>query len=113
MPAVELRSDSGIYDYQARYTAGMTEFFAPARVSHQAAGAAADLALAAHEALGLRDLSRTDMIIDADDSPVFLETNVAPGMTETSLMPQSIAAAGLSLSSVMSDVVERAVRRSR
>ncbi|MDQ1246028.1 MAG: D-alanine-D-alanine ligase [Actinomycetota bacterium] len=113
LPAVELRSDSGIYDYQARYTAGMTEFFAPARVSHQAAGAAADLALAAHEALGLRDLSRTDMIIDADDSPVFLETNVAPGMTETSLMPQSIAAAGLSLSSVMSDVVERAVRRSR
>lgn len=111
LPAVELHSDSGVYDYQARYTAGLTEFFAPARISVGAAAAAAELALTAHRTLGLRDLSRTDLIIGPDEQPVFLETNVAPGMTETSLLPQSLAAAGLGLPKLMADLVLLAAER--
>lgn len=111
LPAVEIHSDSGIYDYQARYTAGMTEFFCPATIPHAQATAAAEVALTAHRTLGIRDLSRTDMIVDPTGVPHFLETNVAPGMTETSLLPQSVAAAGLSLTDVMSMLVARAAAR--
>lgn len=111
LPAVEILSDSGLYDYQARYTAGMTEFFTPARLDDAASQAAAELALTAHATFGIRDLSRTDLIVMADGTPVFLETNVAPGMTETSLLPQSVAAAGRDLGSVMGELVDRAIAR--
>jgi D-alanine-D-alanine ligase len=111
LPAVEIVPNSELYDYQARYTAGETEFFAPARLSTEAAEAAAALALLAHQALGLRDLSRTDMIVDASGRPWFLEVNVAPGMTETSLFPQSVAAAGLDFGVVLRDLLQLAVDR--
>lgn len=113
LPAVEIHSDSGIYDYQARYTAGMTEFFAPARLDETQAQAAAQAALAAHRIFGMRDLSRTDLIIDADGTPYFLETNAAPGMTETSLLPQAVAAAGLDLGQEMASLVAQAAARGR
>lgn len=112
LPAVEIHSDSGIYDYQARYTAGMTEFFCPANLPADQAVAAAQVALTAHRTFGIRDLSRTDMIVDNAGIPHFLETNVAPGMTETSLLPQSVAAAGLALSDVMASLVAAAQARS-
>ena len=52
------------------------------------------MAVTAHTALGLRDVSRTDLIVDGDGLPYFLEVNVAPGMTETSLLPMAVEAAG-------------------
>lgn len=113
LPAVEIHSDSGIYDYQARYTAGMTEFFCPASITSEQAAIAAQVALTAHQALGIRDLSRTDMIVDSGGIPQFLETNVAPGMTETSLLPQSVVAAEMSLSDVMATLVALAKSRGR
>ena len=61
--------------------------------------------------LGLRDLSRTDLIVDADGVAWFLEVNVAPGMTETSTVPQAVAAAGLDLGAVTAQLVERAIER--
>jgi len=91
LPAVEIRPDGGVYDYTARYTAGATEFVVPADVSEPVALRCAQVAVTSHQALGLRDLSRTDLIVDADDEVWFLEVNVAPGMTETSLVPLSVA----------------------
>lgn len=111
LPAVEIHSDSGIYDYQSRYTAGMTEFFAPARLDPAQAEAAAAAALEAHRVLGMRDLSRTDLIIDAQGRPFFLETNAAPGMTETSLLPQAVVAADLDLGEQLAALVQRAASR--
>ena len=111
LPAVEIRPDSGVYDYTARYTAGATRFLAPAELSDAVAERCAQLAIGAHQALGLRDLSRTDLIVDADGTPVFLEANVAPGMTETSTMPLSMEAAGLDLGHVLSELVALARRR--
>ncbi len=110
LPGVEIVPDGGFYDYSARYTAGATEFFAPARLPAEAIVACADAALTAHQALGLSHLSRTDLIVDVDGRPWFLEVNVAPGMTETSLFPQSVAAAGLDLGTLWKALVER-VRR--
>ena len=108
LPAVEIVPDSGAYDYAARYTAGATRFFAPARVRDEVAERAAEIALAAHVRLGLRDLSRTDLIVDADGTPWFLEVNVAPGLTETSLLPQAAEAAGLELGGLYRALVAQA-----
>ncbi len=109
LPAVEIVPDSGVYDYASRYTAGTTEFFAPARLSAEVAERCARIAVAAHERLGLRHLSRTDLIVDGDDRVTFLEVSVAPGCTETSLLPQAVEAAGLDLGHVFQVLVERAI----
>ncbi|HEY6738405.1 MAG TPA: D-alanine--D-alanine ligase [Actinopolymorphaceae bacterium] len=111
LPAVEISPDSGVYDYAARYNAGATEFFAPARIDEAAAGACARTALAAHQALGLRDLSRTDLILDADGTPWFLEVNVAPGMTETSLVPLAVESAGMDFGLLCRDLLHAAAQR--
>jgi D-alanine-D-alanine ligase len=109
LPAVEIVPDSGVYDYASRYTAGTTEFFAPARLTAEAAATCARMALAAHERLGLRHLSRADLIVSEDGQVTFLEVNVAPGCTETSLLPQAVEAAGLDLGRVFQVLVERAI----
>lgn len=111
LPAVAIKPDGGVYDYTARYTAGSTEFEVPAPLSPELSAEVARVAVAAHEALGLRDLSRSDLIIDADGVVWFLEVNVAPGFTETSTVPLSIHAAGLDLGDVVASLVGAAVAR--
>lgn len=111
LPVVEIVPDGGVYDYLARYTAGATEFFVPARLSPVGLAACAEAAVSAHQTLGLRDWSRTDLIIDEAGTVWFLEVNVAPGMTETSTYPQAVTAAGLNLGLLAGDLVERALQR--
>ncbi|AUS78801.1 D-alanine--D-alanine ligase [Actinoalloteichus sp. AHMU CJ021] len=111
LPAVEIEPASGFYDYASRYTAGLTEFHTPARLEPGQARKVADLAVAAHQLLGLRDVSRTDAVVTADGDVHFLEVNVSPGLTETSLLPMSADAAGRSLGEVFAGLVERAVAR--
>lgn len=111
LPAVEVRPDGGVYDYAARYTAGATEFVVPAELPDDVAAACAAAATAAHRTLGLRDLSRSDLIVDAHGDCWFLEVNVAPGLTETSLVPLAVQAAGLDLGDVLVDLIAAASRR--
>jgi D-alanine-D-alanine ligase len=111
LPPVEIVPDDGSYDYTARYTAGKAEFFTPARLPEAALKAAADAAVTAHTALRLRDLSRTDLIVDAEGTPFFLEVNVAPGMTGTSTLPMALEAAGLDFGGVCRDLLLTAARR--
>jgi len=109
LPAVEIVPDGGVYSYDARYTAGSTEFFTPARLLPETAAAAAAAALTAYRVLGHRHLSRIDLIVDPAGTPWFLEGNISPGMTETSLVPLALEAAGLDQSSVYARLVERAL----
>ena len=111
LPAVEIEALSGTFDYASRYTAGMTEYHVPARLSTDLAAAAGAAAVIAHQCLGLRDLSRTDLIVSADGTIEYLETNVAPGMTTTSLLPMAAAAAGLELGALCRDLLHRAAAR--
>lgn len=111
LPVVEVVPDGGFYDYAARYTAGATEFFVPARLSEEVLAACAAAAETVHRVLGLRDWSRSDLIVDASGTPWFLEVNVAPGMTETSTYPQAVAAAGLDLGALTATLVANAVAR--
>jgi D-alanine-D-alanine ligase len=111
LPVVSIEPDGGVYDYTARYTAGSTEFVVPAKLSDELAAECARVAVTAHEALGLRDLSRSDLMIDAEGTVWFLEVNVAPGLTETSTVPLAVQAAGLDLGGLMADLVRAAVVR--
>ncbi|MGC3995071.1 MAG: D-alanine--D-alanine ligase [Propionicimonas sp.] len=111
LPAVEIRPNSGIYDYTARYTAGETRFIVPATLTDEQAAACEELAVAAHRVFGLRDLSRADIVVRTDGTPVFIETNVAPGMTETSLMPQAVEAAGYDFGLLCAQLVDNAWAR--
>jgi D-alanine-D-alanine ligase len=111
LPAVEIVPVTGVYDYAARYTAGQTEYFTPARLSSSVADEVARVAVAAHTALGLRDLSRVDLIVDAEGVPHLLEVNVSPGMTETSLTPMAVECDGLELGEVLADLLQRAATR--
>jgi D-alanine-D-alanine ligase len=111
LPAVEIVPETGVYDYTARYTAGLTDFHAPARLDAASAKAVGELAVAAHRLLGLRDVSRTDAVVAEDGTVYFLEVNVSPGLTETSLLPMAVEAAGQSLGEIYAGLVERAVAR--
>jgi D-alanine-D-alanine ligase len=111
LPAVEIVPQNGVYDYAARYTAGLTTWHTPARLDASVASGVAEIALDAHRALGLRDLSRVDLIVDEYGAAHVLELNVSPGLTETSLLPMAVAAAGLDLGKVLATLVERATTR--
>lgn len=111
LPAVEIEPLKGVYDYEARYNAGETRFYAPARLSADVAARVTDVAVRAHQALGLRDLSRIDLIVDAAGTPWFLEANAIPGMTETSLLPLALDAAGIAPAEFARDLVHQAFSR--
>lgn len=110
LPAVEI-APKGVYDYAARYNAGATTWHAPARLSEDVAEHVADVAVRAHAALNMGDLSRIDLMVDGDGTPWVLEANVAPGMTETSLLPHAARAAGIGLGPLLARLVERQIKR--
>jgi len=111
LPAVEIVPKGGLYDYAARYTAGATEYFAPARLDASVASACRDIAMDAWSALHLRDVTRVDMMVDDRGDPWVLEVNVAPGMTETSLLP--MAARALDFAQLCDEVMRSAGLRTR
>ncbi|RBY92652.1 D-alanine--D-alanine ligase [Blastococcus sp. TF02A-30] len=113
LPAVEIEPESGVFDYSSRYTPGLTEYHAPARLDEDVARRAAELAVRVHEVLGLADLSRTDAIITPDGEVHFLEVNVSPGLTETSMFPMAVEAAGFELGEVLARLLANRAGRSR
>lgn len=109
LPLVEVAPKDGVYDYGARYTAGATDYWAPARLEPGTAASASAAAGEALRGLAIRSIGRVDLIVDARGLPWVLEANVSPGMTDTSLVPMAAAAAGLSFAQ-MCDCVIRAAR---
>lgn len=111
LPPVEITPHGGVYDYAARYSAGTTTWHAPARLEPDLLAAARTMAVRAHQALGLRDLSRVDLIVAPDGALQVLEVDVSPGLTETSLWPTALRAGGEDLGEVLAALVRRARRR--
>lgn len=110
LPAVEIVTANDDYGYSERYTPGEAEFYIPARLDAVATERVREAALRVHSALRLRHISRIDLIVDDQSNPWFLEANVTPGMTETSLLPQAIAATGASLPEAYASLVQVALR---
>jgi len=94
LPAAELQVGGEFYDYNAKYKDGRTRIVCPAELEPAVAEKVQALAVAAHRALGCRDVSRTDIILDAAGTPWVLEVNTLPGMTAHSLLPRAAGAAG-------------------
>lgn len=112
LPAVEIEPISGFYSFEARYNAGETRFYTPARISDEVAARASEAALAAHSTLGLRHISRIDLMVDGAGTPFFLEASVMPGLTETSLFPRALDVAGHDVGWTYRALCQAAVRDS-
>ncbi len=107
LPLIEIIPDASheFFDYDAKYTAGVTEEICPARVDENITSKAQSYAMMAHRALFCLGYSRTDMILK-DNELYVLETNTIPGMTATSLFPQAAQAAGISFSELLDRLVQ-------
>jgi D-alanine-D-alanine ligase len=110
LPVVEVRPRVGGYDYTNKYTTGATEYFCPAAFDALTTRRIQEAGLGAFHAIGGRDYARVDVMVRPDGSPVVLEVNTLPGMTETSLLPKAAAAAGLSYAALCQKMVELAMR---
>ncbi len=106
LPLVEVTPKSGVYDYAARYTAGATEYHAPARLDPDVTARVQAVAAHTFRALGQRDVSRADVLVAGDGTPWVVDVNVSPGMTDTSLLPMAAQAAGIAFA----DLCERVLR---
>ena len=112
-PAIEIETASDEwYDYTNRYTAGQSRHLMPAPLPEAVSLELQNIAVCAHEALGLRDLSRADFIVDDNDAITLLEVNTLPGMTPTSLYPEGATALGLDFPALMDHLVRQAHQRS-
>jgi D-alanine-D-alanine ligase len=111
LPVVEVCPKNGSYDYGHKYTPGATEYFCPADFGEATAKRIQAAALGAFKAVGGRDYARVDVMVRGDGSPVVLEVNTLPGMTETSLLPKAAAAAGINFGELCQRMVELAMKR--
>ena len=84
---LEIRPKNEWYDYEAKYTPGMSEFILPANLSKELTAKVKQIAVLAHETAGCRGVSRVDFMISDDGIPYVIEINTSPGMTETSDLP--------------------------
>ncbi|WP_287154407.1 D-alanine--D-alanine ligase [Candidatus Solincola tengchongensis] len=109
LPVLEIVASKGVYDYECKYTKGMTEYLVPAPIPDKLAAELQRLAVKAHRALGCEGVSRVDFMVDGEGRAYCLEVNTLPGMTELSLVPKAAAAAGYSFK----EMVERILRTAR
>ena len=114
LPLIEIIPDESheFFDYEAKYTAGVTREICPARINEELTQKAQSYAKIAHRSLFCKGYSRTDMILKNDEMYV-LETNTIPGMTATSLFPQAAAKAGMSFSQVLDRLIELGLEEHR
>lgn len=108
LPVLELVPHREFYDYEAKYTKGLTDLIVPARLSAEATAEAQRLALAAHQVLGCRGVSRVDMHLDRAGRLWITEINSSPGMTETSDLPAAAEALGLSYDDLVLEILRSA-----
>jgi len=98
-----------LFDYECKYTPGMSEEVFPARIPEMIALEAQEMGLRAHQALNLRGYSRVDFRMTDEGELFCLEVNTLPGMTATSLMPQSAAATGMDFPTLCETICELAL----
>ncbi len=99
------------YDFKSKYGTGGSSHQCPAPIDPELTRAIQDAAVRAHQALGLRDLSRTDVLLAESGDFVLLETNTLPGMTQVSLFPEAAAAAGISFEDLVLRLCKGALSR--
>ena len=108
LPVLEIRPKHNLYDYECKYTSGMSEYIVPADIPKEVSDTLKSQALLAFNALGCSDYARADFRLGTDMKTYCLELNSLPGMTSTSLVPKMAKAVGIAFE----DLVERIIRMS-
>lgn len=112
LPVTEITTpENSWYDFEHRYTKGLSDHVIPAELSDAQSKRLQRIAVAAHQALGCRDLSRADFVVPDGDREILLEVNTLPGMTPTSLYPDAANHYGYDFAALVSHLVERAANR--
>ncbi len=111
LPVLELVPREEFYDYEAKYTKGLTELIAPARISPRATQSAQEIAVQTHQQLGCIGISRVDMHLDEAGQVWIHELNTIPGLTELSDVPAAATAAGMSYDDVILEILASATTR--
>lgn len=111
-PVIEIRPKDGFYDYEHKYTKGLTDYFCPAELPPEIEKQVRENALRAHKALGCEVYSRVDFILDDKQNLYCLEVNTLPGMTETSLVPKSAVAKGINFNQLIEKLIELSLQKS-
>ncbi len=109
LPIVEIAYDAEFYDLKVKYEPSALHHIIPARLDPEVYALAQDMACRAHRALGCRGCSRSDFIVTAAGEPVILETNTIPGMTASSLLPDSARHGGIEFPELCTRFVELAL----
>ncbi len=107
---VEVRPSLEFYNYDAKYTSGLTEYVLPPEINSKAYEKAKEAALSAHIALGCKGATRVDLRVDAEGNPYVLEVNTIPGMTETSLLPKIAKLTGFDFPAVIEEIIRGVIR---
>jgi D-alanine-D-alanine ligase len=102
---VEVRPSLEFYNYEAKYTAGLTEYILPPEIAAETYERAKMTALSAHMALGCRGATRVDLRLNTEGAPYVLEVNTIPGMTETSLLPKIAGLAGFDFPGLIEEIL--------
>jgi len=108
--AIEIIPKRQFYDYEAKYTANMSEHIFPARLPENIYNEVLELGLKAHNVLGCKGYSRVDMLIDADNRPYLLEVNTLPGMTNVSLLPEIAKGVGIDFKGLIEMILMEALK---
>jgi len=109
LPVIEIVSRTEFYDYRAKYEPGMSQHIVPAKLPREQYESAQFLALSAHRALGCKGATRVDMVMDGGGKIYLLEVNTIPGMTETSLLPEAAAVAGIDFKQLVVKILSYAL----
>lgn len=109
MNTLEITTTTGCYDYETKYTPGMSQHIIPARLPESVRLHCRQLSRAAYKALGLRGFGRVDLMLDKDQNPYILEANTIPGMTETSLIPDAANHLGIDFVTLVELICEMAL----
>lgn len=108
LPVIEITAENEYYDYESKYTPGMSSHIIPARIADDSRELIEGLAKKAYQALKCRGFSRIDFILDQNGKPYILENNTIPGMTATSLIPDAARAAGINFPELLEKIIEMA-----
>lgn len=108
LPMIEVTTDNEFYDYEAKYTEGASQHIIPPRISDTLKEKVEAVCLAAYKSVKCRGYSRLDVMVDKQDNPYILEINTVPGLTATSLVPDSARAAGMSFPELIQCLVNLA-----
>ena len=109
LPIIEIRPEHGLYDYECKYTKGMTEYICPAELNEDLTKRIKQTAFEVYKLLKCRHYGRVDLRLDNNNQHWFLELNTLPGMTDTSLLPKAAKATGISFEQLIGKIIKQSL----